>query len=125
MDDTPIDVRYPWLKAGENNPNLPENPTDRDFAKAYATMVIVYQLQRDELAKSLKNNDEERREVLDLLKVMRKQSLNLPMPGWAKVHSVVLAVLTFATVWLLLFAHQRLLAEHFANASQDVVRTGH
>lgn len=125
MNDTPVDVRYPWLKVGDDSPRLPENPTERDFAKAYATMVIVYQLQRDELAKTLRENDEERREILGVVRAIQKQSMNLPMPTWAKIHSVMLVFYGAAIVWLLLSVQQRLLVEHYAGAQDTTHLSGH
>lgn len=118
MADTPIENRYPWLKVGDVRPDLPPDPTVKDFAKAYATMAMVYQAQRDRTIELLKAHDEERREVLDVLRTIRnRQTERLPMPMWAKVHSGVLIVQAVVLVWFYfsILGQQRLL-EHLLAA---------
>jgi hypothetical protein len=45
--DTPPDIKYPWLKTvNEITSVLPEHPTDRDHAQFYASVLLVYQQQR-------------------------------------------------------------------------------
>jgi len=103
MADTPIEDRYPWVAFGDDRPQLPENPTERDFAKAWATMVMVYQAQRTEIAKVMEAHRDERREILDVLRSIKQhQTGPYPMPVWAKLHSVALAAQTVAIVWLLI-----------------------
>jgi hypothetical protein len=109
MADTPIENRYPWLAMGDVLPVLPEQPTERDFAKAYGTMVVVYQAQRKEIAKVMEDyvadrraHADERRETLEVLRTIKAQHhANGLMPRWAKVHTLVLVAQTIAIVWLL------------------------
>jgi hypothetical protein len=111
--DTPIENRYPWLAVGEEEgPKLPDNPTERDLAKAYATMLMVYQSQRKEIVKAMEAHRDERREVLALLKtISTHQTHSSPMPMWAKIHSGVMLLQAAAIVWLtyVLTNHQHLL----------------
>jgi hypothetical protein len=108
MPDTPIENRFPWLLLGAEGPKLPENPTRDDFAKAYADMLMVYQAQRQEIVRAMEAHREERREVLEILKTIRRQQTGpMPMPTWAKVHSVVLVAQALTIGWLFL-AVQRL-----------------
>lgn len=103
MADTPIESKYPWIVFGDERPQLPENPTERDFAKAWATMVMVYQAQRSEISKVMEAHRDERREILDVLKSIKQhQTVPYPMPRWAKLHSIAIAAQTVAIVWLLL-----------------------
>jgi hypothetical protein len=109
MSDTPIENRYPWLAMGDALPTLPEYPTERDFAKAYGTMVVVYQAQRKEIAKVMEDyvadrraHAEERKETLEILRTIKGQYHDSGlMPRWAKVHTMVLVMQTIAIVWLL------------------------
>jgi hypothetical protein len=107
MPVTPIENRYPWLAIGDEKPWLPENPTERDFAKAYATMLMVYQAQRKHIEHVMEEYRDERKEILVVLKaISRHQTLAVPMPFWGKAHSVAIAIQTGAIVWLLLLGHR-------------------
>jgi hypothetical protein len=107
MAVTPIENRYPWLAIGDERPWLPENPTERDFAKAYATMLMVYQAQRKHIERVMEEYRDERKEILIVLRDIRKfQALAVPMPFWGKVHSVVIAAQTAAIFWLLFLGHR-------------------
>lgn len=106
--DTPIENRYPWLTVGdEEGPQLPDNPTERDLAKAYATMLMVYQAQRREIVKAMEAHRDERREVMVLLKTISShQTHAAPMPLWGKIHSIAIAAQTASIVWLLFLDHR-------------------
>lgn len=111
MADTPIENRYPWLSVDENGPKLPENPKPEDFARAYGTMLMVYQSQRSGIVQVMELHREERREVLEVLKTIRlHQTGPLAMPWWAKLHSLALFVQAVAIAWLLyaVLAEQRI-----------------
>jgi hypothetical protein len=112
MVDTPIENRYPWLKMADVKPDLPENPTERDFAKAYATIVMVYQAQREQIYKIMKDHQDERMEILSILRtISTHQTQASPMPTWAKIHSGVMLVQAVAIGWLIYVTiiHQQLL----------------
>jgi hypothetical protein len=102
--DTPIETRYPWLKmGGDVRDLLPEDPQPRDFAKAYATILIVYQAQRERTIEELERHRKERRETLDVLKTISKQqTVASPMPFWAKAHSAIILIEAAAIVWMMM-----------------------
>lgn len=111
MPDTPIENRFPWLAIGAEVPELPENPTGQDFARAYANMLMVYQAQRQEIVRAMEAHREERREVIDILKTIRKEQTGpMPMPAWAKVHTGAILAQALAIGWLIVevLAEQRI-----------------
>lgn len=94
-EHTPVETRYPWTTPPEEMGDaLPENPTDRDFAKHYGTALTLYQQQRRETIR-------QRQETIDVLKDIRQHMENgYPMPTWAKVHTAALVVLVFSVMYL-------------------------
>lgn len=101
MSDTPIETRYPWLKVGDIRPDLPENPTVSDFAKAYATIAMVYQAQRNGIEKILDRHALERSETLIALRAIEKHQGPVPMPWWVKANSFALIVEAATIAWLI------------------------
>jgi hypothetical protein len=93
--DTPIDQRYPWVTVPEKADEfvLPDMPTDRDFAKFYATIVARYQTQRADTIAVLKE-------------ISGHMGKSPPMPFWAKTHTAFIVFYGFSLLYIAWKLHE-------------------
>jgi hypothetical protein len=99
--DTPIETRYPWL-GWSDEVKIPEDATTKDYARAYAQMVLISQSQKQKLIEELHKHSKEQSETLEMLRTIRAEmTTQQPMPMWAKVHSAMIMLEALAIAMLL------------------------